>query len=206
MAFESTAGKRHRAQEQVRRARLQDFLESLEREDWSEDENEALPQRLSQEASESVSVTTTASSSQKTGRRAKRKANHTTDEVGAPIEAEALQLPSNDPSVKRADGAELESRLAAFPETEDTRTSYWSLSQLARLNVRYPWLAQRGIQEGWLFFTSAPAEQSQRPPRHLCDVCGYEACYTCTRCGAFTCSLGCTRTHHETRCLRSWQP
>jgi hypothetical protein len=38
--------------------------------------------------------------------------------------------------------------------------------------------------------------------RHFCQVCGFLAPYTCTRCGARFCSAKCQTVHNDTRCLK----
>jgi len=38
--------------------------------------------------------------------------------------------------------------------------------------------------------------------RKFCSVCGFQAPYTCPRCGMRFCSRKCSGTHAETRCLR----
>lgn len=39
-------------------------------------------------------------------------------------------------------------------------------------------------------------------PRPWCTVCGFQAPYTCTRCGSRFCSRKCYALHSETRCLK----
>lgn len=43
---------------------------------------------------------------------------------------------------------------------------------------------------------------SKIPKRHFCSVCGFEAPYTCKKCGMRFCSVSCNETHSETRCLK----
>jgi len=51
-------------------------------------------------------------------------------------------------------------------------------------------------------FEQITARPSLLPSRPLCTVCGYHAPYTCVRCGARFCSLKCSKTHEDTRCLK----
>jgi hypothetical protein len=211
MVLESAAGKRHRAKEQVRRARLRDFLNSLESETLDDDEDDAdnsepLAHDNSEQVSEIVPFATRTLVQSRSTRVPKSKTSRASTASGTVADADALTAPTSGYAVDTTLEEELGAAVAPGLLANRPPTPSWSLSQLAKLNYRYAWLAQRGFQEGWLYFTSAPAAPSKRPPLHLCDVCGYQACYTCPRCGAFTCTLGCTQTHTETRCLRSWQP
>jgi zinc finger HIT domain-containing protein 1 len=51
-------------------------------------------------------------------------------------------------------------------------------------------------------YLTVAAPPSHKPPRHFCYVCGFEANYTCKRCGLRFCSLKCDETHKESRCLK----
>ena len=51
-------------------------------------------------------------------------------------------------------------------------------------------------------YISAVAPESNKPPRKLCKVCGFEAGYSCNVCGVLYCSIRCQETHLETRCLK----
>ena len=51
-------------------------------------------------------------------------------------------------------------------------------------------------------YISAVAPESNKPPRKLCKVCGFEAGYNCNVCGVLFCSIRCQETHLETRCLK----
>jgi hypothetical protein len=215
MTLEPNANKRQRAQEQVRRARLRDFLESLERDNWEDTSSDAGYDSELQEgelvAETSLSFPTAAlpvnaltgtthrvPDSQQVRQRRKRRDSRA--EIDSERASNSGGAVADQRTMESTPTSDLDSQLGNGP-----RRPPWKLSHLVRLNYRYAWLAQRGSLEGWLYFTSAPATASARPARHLCDVCGFGACYTCPRCGGFTCSLACTRTHRETRCLRTWQ-
>lgn len=44
--------------------------------------------------------------------------------------------------------------------------------------------------------------KSDRPPLHLCSVCGFFSKYVCISCGARVCQIKCFQAHFETRCLK----
>eukprot|EP00455_Lapot_gusevi_P013929 TRINITY_DN16886_c0_g1_i3.p1 TRINITY_DN16886_c0_g1~~TRINITY_DN16886_c0_g1_i3.p1 ORF type:complete len:115 (-),score=9.40 TRINITY_DN16886_c0_g1_i3:1-321(-) len=51
-------------------------------------------------------------------------------------------------------------------------------------------------------YARAKCKPSIFPARHFCSVCGFEAPYTCIRCGMRFCSIPCNSHHRETRCLK----
>jgi hypothetical protein len=51
-------------------------------------------------------------------------------------------------------------------------------------------------------YVAAAAAPSPYPARRLCSVCGFEAPYTCRRCGSRFCGVPCQQTHKETRCMK----
>lgn len=64
--------------------------------------------------------------------------------------------------------------------------------------------AERGAgrPEGLVAYEAIAGGPGKRPARKLCSVCGHVSPYTCTRCGAFFCSLKCGGIHDDTRCLK----
>lgn len=55
---------------------------------------------------------------------------------------------------------------------------------------------------GSLPYSELSSLPSVKPSRHFCSVCGFEAPYTCVRCGSRFCSVRCGTIHGETRCLK----
>lgn len=51
-------------------------------------------------------------------------------------------------------------------------------------------------------YSTAAVQESDRPDRHFCAVCGFIAAYTCTSCGTRYCCIRCLGTHQDTRCLK----
>ncbi|OXA62213.1 zinc finger HIT domain-containing protein 1 [Folsomia candida] len=51
-------------------------------------------------------------------------------------------------------------------------------------------------------YSSCAAPPSKFPSRSFCNVCGFEASYNCVSCGSKFCSIKCSQTHQETRCLK----
>ncbi|KAA8494632.1 Zinc finger HIT domain-containing protein 1 [Porphyridium purpureum] len=67
--------------------------------------------------------------------------------------------------------------------------------------------AKRAAVEGTTECTyeHARALPSRFPARRICSVCGFQAPYTCVRCGSRFCTVQCGVTHDETRCLKFTQ-
>ena len=51
-------------------------------------------------------------------------------------------------------------------------------------------------------YMSIDAGPSVYPARRYCSICGFEAAYTCAKCGAWECSRECVTLHNETRCMK----
>jgi zinc finger HIT domain-containing protein 1 len=51
-------------------------------------------------------------------------------------------------------------------------------------------------------YRQCTAPPSRYPAVKFCGVCGLFSKYTCTKCGAFFCSIPCRNTHVETRCKK----
>lgn len=61
---------------------------------------------------------------------------------------------------------------------------------------------QLELPRGMVRYTDIEAEESRKPPRRLCSVCGFKAPYSCARCTVRFCSLPCGTIHDDTRCLK----
>lgn len=51
-------------------------------------------------------------------------------------------------------------------------------------------------------YKSIVSAPSKYPARHLCEMCGFLAVYTCTLCKARYCSRRCNAKHQEFRCQK----
>lgn len=51
-------------------------------------------------------------------------------------------------------------------------------------------------------YKNAAVQASRYPVKKLCSICSYWSSIVCIRCGATLCSLGCSNTHDETRCVK----
>jgi hypothetical protein len=51
-------------------------------------------------------------------------------------------------------------------------------------------------------FLASAARPARLPAVPFCGVCGARGKYACTRCGSYTCSIGCRKSHSETRCQK----
>lgn len=61
---------------------------------------------------------------------------------------------------------------------------------------------QSQLPRGMVNYYEIEAEESRKPPRKLCSVCGFKAPYSCARCKIRFCSLSCGTIHDDTRCLK----
>jgi zinc finger HIT domain-containing protein 1 len=74
---------------------------------------------------------------------------------------------------------------------------------------KYSKTFQQLLEEDWTrpnekgpTYSTIEAPPPKRPPRKLCNVCGFPCGYTCIQCGVSFCSVKCNTTHRETRCLK----
>ncbi|CAK9164147.1 unnamed protein product [Ilex paraguariensis] len=52
------------------------------------------------------------------------------------------------------------------------------------------------------YLRAAVGPPSSTSRRHFCTVCGFNANYTCVKCGMRFCSIRCQNIHSDTRCLK----
>ncbi|KAK7869471.1 hypothetical protein R5R35_008188 [Gryllus longicercus] len=100
-------------------------------------------------------------------------------------------------------------KVPKFQETLDNRSVKRKKGKSAeyykqRFRKTFPQLVEedRNYNPNPPNYMSAQAAPSKCPERRFCAVCGFPSTYTCVKCGARYCSIRCSGTHLDTRCLK----